>query len=445
MALTGLQIFKLMPKTNCKECGHPTCLAFSMALASAKIALDACPYVSEEAKEALGMASAPPVAKIILGTGDKMREMGDEVVLFRHDKQFFHPVCLAITIDDDLNDDDFGARLSEINALSFERVGEKVAIDAVALVNKSGSSDTFAKRARQISEAAFAPVLVSDSPEALKKALEACSSEKPLLCGAKEDNWEAVAALAKGNDCPLVVSADSLDGLSALAEKVAGITKNIVLGVRSDSPVQKLAELTQIRRQAIRRKNRHLGYPSFVSVCGGNPYDQAAEASIYISKYASIVMLDMTDKAALLPLCALRQNLFSDPQKPAQVEPGIFPIGEANEKSPVYITTNFSLTYYTVESELSGAKIPCWLIAAPTDGTSVLTAWAAGKFVADKIAEFMEELKLSEKFPHKTMVIPGHVAVLKAGIEEKSGWRVLIGPNEAAGIPAFAKANFGNA
>ena len=445
MALTGLQIFKLMPKTNCKECGHPTCLAFSMALASSKIALDACPYVSDEAKEALGMASAPPVAKIVFGTGDKMREMGDEVVLFRHDKQFFHPTCLAITIGDDLNDGDFASRLAEINALSFERVGEKVAIDAVALVNNSGCPDTFAKRARQIADAAFAPLLVSDSPEALAKALEACAAEKPLLCGANEGNWETVAALAKENNCPLVVSADSLDGLSALAEKVGGVTKNIVLGVRSAAPVQKLAELTQIRRQAIRRKTRHLGYPSFVSMCGKNLYDQAAEASIYISKYASIIMLDTTDKAALLPLCALRQNLFSDPQKPAQVEPGIFPIGEADENSPVYVTTNFSLTYYTVESELSSARIPCWLIAAPTDGTSVLTAWAAGKFVADKIAEFIEELKLSEKFPHKTMVIPGYVAVLKAGIEEKSGWKVMIGPNEAAGIPAFAKANFGNA
>jgi acetyl-CoA decarbonylase/synthase complex subunit gamma len=236
-----------------------------------------------------------------------------------------------------------------------------------------------------------------------------------------------------------------LDGLSALAEKVGGITKNIVLGVRSDAPAQKLGELTQIRRQAIRRKTRYLGYPSFVSVCGRDLYAQAAESSIYISKYASVIMLDTADKAALLPLCALRQNLFSDPQKPAQVEPGIFPIGAANENSPVYLTTNFSLTYYTVEGELSSAKIPCWLASAPTDGTSVLTAWAAGKFVADKIAEFMEELKLSEKFPHKTVVIPGYVAVLKAGIEEKSGWKVMIGPNEAAGIPAFAKANFGNA
>ena len=445
MALTGLQIFKLMPKTNCKECGHPTCLAFSMALASSKIALDACPHVSDEARDTLGTASAPPVAKIVFGAGTKTREMGDEVVLFRHDKQFFHPTCLAIAISDDLDDECFTARLSEINALSFERVGETVAIDGVALVNKSGVPDVFAKRASQIAAAAFAPVLVSDSPEALAKAAEVCAAEKPLLCGANESNWEAVAALAKEKNCPLVVSADSLAELSALAERVGGITKNIVLGVRSETPVQKLAELTQIRRQAIRKKARHLGYPSFVSVCGGDLYDQAAEASVYISKYASIVMLDTTDKASLLPLCALRQNLFSDPQKPAQVEPGVFPIGAADEKSPVYITTNFSLTYYTVEGELSSAKIPCWLIAAPTDGTSVLTAWAAGKFTADKIAEFIEELKLSEKFPHKTMIIPGYVASLKAGIEEKAGWKVMIGPNEASGIPVFAKANSGNA
>jgi acetyl-CoA decarbonylase/synthase complex subunit gamma len=228
----------------------------------------------------------------------------------------------------------------------------------------------------------------------------------------------------------------------ALSEKVAAVHKNLVLATTAAEPAQKLADLTQIRRQAIRKKVRPLGYPSLVSVLGKAPLAQVAEASMYIAKYGSIVLLDAAAKSELLPLCALRQNLFSDPQVPAQVEPGVFAIGDAGPDSPVYCTTNFSLTYYTVEGELSGAKIPAWLIATPTDGTSVLTAWAAGKFTADKIAEFIGEIDLASKVNHKKLVIPGYVAVLKAPIEEKSGWTVMVAPNEAAGLPAYAKTNF---
>jgi acetyl-CoA decarbonylase/synthase complex subunit gamma len=443
MALTGLQIFKLMPKTNCKECGHPTCLAFSMALANAKIALEACPYVTDEAKEALGAAAAPPVAKIVIGKGDKAREMGDETVLFRHDKQFFHPSCIAITITDDLDDAAFGDRLSQINDLVFERVGMTVSIDGIALFYKSGDPARFAARAAEVaSKGVFAPILAADSAEAMAMAVEACAGERPLIYGANEENWEAFAGLAKKHSCPLCVQAPDLDRLEALADKAAAVTKELVVGTTAEGTAQKLADLTQIRRQAIRKKVRGLGYPSVVSVCGKEPVAQVAEASVYIAKYGSLIFMDTVEKADILPLCALRQNLFSDPQKPAQVEPGIYPVGEADKDSPVYCTTNFSLTYYTVEGEISGSRIPSWIIATPTDGTSVLTAWAAGKYTADKIAEFMEEIDINNKISHRNIVIPGYVAVLKAPLEEKSGWKVMVGPNEAAGLPAFAKSNF---
>lgn len=443
MALTGLQIFKLMPKTNCKECGHPTCLAFSMALAASKIALDACPYVSDEAKEQLGAASAPPVAKVTMGAGDKAREMGDETVLFRHDKRFFHPSLLALAISDNLSDADFDKELGELSDLAFERVGEHVTIDAIALTYESGDAAQFAARAKAVADkGAFAPMLVTEDADAMAKAAGEIAAAKPLLCGAVEGNWEAMANLAKEKDCPLVVCAGNIDDLMALSDKVSAVTKNIVLGTTAEAPVQKLADLTQIRRQAIRKKVRPLGFPSFVSVRGKAPLDQVAEASMYIAKYGSIILMDAAAKSELLPLCALRQNLFSDPQVPAQVEPGVFAIGDAGPDSPVYCTTNFSLTYYTVEGELSSCKLPAWIIATPTDGTSVLTAWAAGKFTAEKIAEFMEEIDLASKVNHKKLVIPGYVAVLKAPIEEKSGWQVLIAPNEAAGLPAYAKTNF---
>jgi acetyl-CoA decarbonylase/synthase complex subunit gamma len=441
MALTGLQIFKLMPKTNCKDCGHPTCLAFSMALASAKTTLDACPHVSGEAKEALGSSSAPPVTKVTFGVGGKARETGDETVLFRHDKQFFHPTCLAVTIDD--NDPNFDTRLEAINDLVFERVGETVMIDAIALVDKSGDKTAFVERAKSIADKGkFAPIYISNNAEILAAAATATKAAKPLLYGATSDNWEAVASAAKEADCPLVVSASDINALSALSEKVAAVTKNIILSTTATGVNQRLADLTQIRRQAIRKKIRPLGYPSIVSVTGAEPLAQIAEASAYVAKYGSIIVTDVADKAGLLPLCALRQNLFSNPQKPAQVEPGVYAVGEASPDSPVYCTTNFSLTYYTVEGEVTSSRIPSWIIATPTDGTSVLTAWAAGKFTADKIAEFIQEIKLEEKVNHKTIVMPGYVAVLKAPLEEKSGWKVMVATNEASGIPAFAKAHF---
>ncbi len=441
MALTGLAIFKLMPKTNCKECGHPTCMAFSMALAASKITLDKCPYVSEETKEALGSASAPPVAKIVYGKDEKARETGDETVLFRHDKKFFHPTCLAVTISDDLADAEFDKKLAEINDLVFERVGEKVSIDAIVLQDKSNNADTFAAKAKIVAEKGnFAPILMSSSVDALTKAVTATASERPLIYAATSDNWEAVAKLAKDNNCPVVVKGKGIDDTAALVEKVAAITKEIIVDSGADTQIQKLSDLVQIRRQAIRKKFRPLGYPSIVAVAAQKPLAQIAEASTYITKYGSIVILDACEKAQILPLCALRQNIFSDPQVPAQVEPGVFAVGDADENSPVYCTTNFSLTYYTVEGEISSAKIPSWIVAAPTDGTSVLTAWAAGKFNGEKIAEFMQEIKLDEKVKHKEIIIPGYVAVLKAPLEEKSGWKVTIGPNEASGLPAFAKA-----
>ncbi len=444
MALTGLQIFKLMPKTNCKECGFPTCLAFSMALAATKTTLDTCPYVSDEAKDALGAASAPPVAKIVIGAGDKARETGDETVLFRHDKRFNHPACIAITIN--AGEADFDAKLAKINDLVMERVGETVSVDAIALVDDGVSADDYAAKAKIVAEKGkFVPLLMSGSVDALTKAVAASAAEKPIICAATADNWEALANLAKDNDCALVVKGTTLDDTAELVEKVAAVTKKLIVAAPAAASGQNLADLTQVRRQAIRKKFRPFGYPSIVCVTAKTPVAQVAEAVGYICKFGSIVVMDACEKSQILPLCALRQNIFSDPQVPAQVEPGMYAIGDANENSPVYCTTNFSLTYYTVEGEVSGSRIPSWIISCPTDGTSVLTAWAAGKFTPDKIAEYIAENKFFDKVNHKNIVIPGYVAALKAPLAEKTGLNVIVGPAEASGLPAFAKANFANA
>ena len=443
MALTGLDIFKLLPKKNCKECGQPTCLAFAMQLASAKTSLDKCPYVSEEAKETLGGAAAPPIKLVKVGKSGFEREMGDEVVLFRHDKAFYHPTCIAIEISDKLTGADLEAKIEKVNSLSFERVGQNVSIDMMAVRNDSGNADTFVQAVKAVADkTCFATVLISEDPAAMEKALEVIGDSKPLIYAATEANYEKMVDLAKKYACPLAVKGDGLDSTAALVEKVAASYKELVIDTGSRQMSQALAEITQTRRLSTKKKFRPFGYPVIAFTTSEDPREEVMEASVLISKYASCVVMKADEKSQILPLTALRMNLYTDPQKPSQVEPKVYEIGAVTKDSPVYVTTNFSLTYYTVEGEISGSKIPSYIISCPTDGTSVLTAWASGKFTGEKIAEFIKACGIEDMVNHRNIVIPGYVAVLKGALEEKSGWHVTVGPAEASGLPAFAKAHF---
>jgi acetyl-CoA decarbonylase/synthase complex subunit gamma len=276
----------------------------------------------------------------------------------------------------------------------------------------------------------------------MEKALNIAGSSKPLIYAATEANYEKMVELANKFDCPLAVKGSGLESTASLVEKIAPSYKELVIDTGTRELSQALAEITQTRRLSIKKRFRPLGYPVIAFTASSDPREEVMEASVYGAKYASVVVLKADEKAQILPLLAQRMNIFTDPQKPSQVEPKVYAIGAATKDSPVYCTTNFSLTYYTVEGEISGSKIPSWIIACPTDGTSVLTAWAAGKFNGDKIAEFMKECKIEEIVNHRNVVIPGYVAVIKGALEEKSGWKVMVGPAEASGLPAFAKANF---
>lgn len=446
MALTGLEIFKLLPKKNCKECGVPTCLAFAMSLASSKTTLDKCPYVSDEAKETLGGAAAPPIKLVTIGTRDMKKEIGDEVVLFRHDKSFYHPTCIAVTIADTLTDEELTKKIEKVNSLSTERVGEKVSIDMIAVLNKSGNAENFVKCVSKVNEAAkFALILVSENPKAIEGALalNMCAGSKPLIYAADEKNYQSMVEIAKKYNCPLAVKGDGLEKTAALVEKIASTYKELVIDTGTLDLSQLLAEITQMRRLSIRKKFRPFGYPVISFVNKDNIMDEISDASVLVSKYSSIVVTNADDIDLLLPLFAWRMNLYTDPQKPSQVNPGVYEIGNVTASSPVYITTNFSLTYYTVEGEISASRIPSYIIACPTDGTSVLTAWAAGKFTGEKIAEFIKSCGIEEKVDHRNIILPGYVAVLKGSLEEKSGWNAIVGPQEASGISSFAKSNFG--
>lgn len=443
MALTGLDIFKQLPKKNCKECGAPTCLAFAMSIAAGKAALEQCPYVSEEAKEALGSAAAPPIRLVTVGTGAKALALGDETVIFRHDKTFCHPTGLAVAVDDTLAADALAAKVAKINDLRVERVGQQLAVDLIAVVNASGDPATFqAAVAKAASLTELPLVLVSNRPDAMAAALPAVAAKKPLVYAATADNWQQMAELAKQNACPLAVKGKNLADTADLVEKVAPLYKELVLDTGSRQTAQVLADQTQIRRLAVKKKFRPFGYPTITFTTAADPRQEVIEASVYIAKFAGIIVLKADEKSQILPLLAWRQNVYTDPQKPIAVEAKVYELGAVTPASPVYICTNFALTYFAVEGEVAGSKIPAYILPVDTDGTSVLTSWASGKFSADSISAFLESSGIKDKVNHTTCVIPGYTAVLSGKLKEKSGWNVLVGPQEAAGIPAFAKAHF---
>lgn len=440
MGLTGLAIFKLLPKTNCGECGVPTCMAFAMALASGKATLSQCPYVSDAAKEALESATAPPIKLVKAGSGDKVLEMGDEQVMFRHDKTFYHPTGVFIEVADT---DDVAAKVEEINALKFERVGQTYVVDGVAI--KGTSADSFKKAV----EAAAAKtdkvlLLICDDPAAMEAAASAVADRKPILYAATADNADKMVEVAKKIAAPLVVKGNGLDDTAALVEKVAASYKELIIdtGVRETSKV--LADLTQIRRQAIKKRFRPFGYPTIAFTTEEDPYMEALQAQVYVSKYASVVVLKHVDLASLLTLFSWRENIYTDPQKPITVQPGIYAIGDVTADSPVYITTNFSLTYYTVATEIEATRIPSYLIAFDTDGLSVMTAWAGGKFVGETVGPWLKDAEINQKVNHKKLIIPGGVAAIKGKVEELSGWEVMVGPRDSSGIGSFAKLRLGS-
>ena len=394
MALSGVEIFKLLPKTNCKKCGHPTCLAFAMKLAQRQASLDSCPDVSEEAKKILGEASAPPVRPITFGSGDKAVKMGEETVLFRHDKKFVNPCAFAIEVKDTLSEAEVSNLCDQVVNSEMDRVGQKLRVDAIMISNASGDAGKLESAAKIVAAKAPAvPVIIStENPQAAEAAVKLFSGKKPIIYGANASNAEAMAGIAKNNKAILGVVANGLEELSDLTEKVKGLgVEDMVI----DSGARKAKDIiennTLIRRAAIKKNFKPLGYPVINFMQREDSLHEALLAGIGVTKYASIVVLSSIEKWKNLVLFTLRQNIYTDPQVPMQVEQKIYNIGEPKPESPFLITTNFSLTYFIVSGEVENSKVPCRLAVMDCEGLSVLTAWAAGKFTATKIAQFITD------------------------------------------------------
>jgi acetyl-CoA decarbonylase/synthase complex subunit gamma len=443
MALSGIEIFKLLPKTNCKKCGFPTCLAFAMALAQGKTEIGKCPDISEEAKSKLSEASAPPIRTFSLGKGEKAVKVGGETVMFRHDKKFFNPTVLGVNIKDDLNDEELVKRAKEVVDSEIERVGQKLRVEAISIEYASNNPERFESAVKAVAESAPDAILILNcgDPSVLERAVKLVADRRPLLYSATDANAEALANIAKANNVPLAVSAEGPEALSALTEKIKALgVEDLVLDPRPKNAGEMIQHNTIIRRAALKKGFKPLGYPIINLVTREDSLLEANIAAISIAKYASIVVLSSIEKWKNLALFTLRQNIYTDPQVPMQVEQKIYKIGEPTPESPLLITTNFSLTYFIVAGEVENSKVPSWLAVMDCEGLSVLTAWAAGKFVASKIANFIKESGVENQIKHRELIIPGQVAILSGALEDKlEGWKVIVGPREANGIPTFLR------
>jgi len=441
MALSGLDIYKLLPKTNCKDCGFATCLAFAMALAQKKVSLDKCPHVMAEAKAELESASQPPIKLVTVGSGAHKIEMGNETVMYRHEQKFYHPTGIGFLIEDTMDESEIDAALLKINELKFERVGQKISADLVCIKNSSKYKNKFANAVRKATVSTDLSIALSSADAgSMNEAVRICVERRPLVICEDPAQIAAFVKIAKDNKLPLSIPCLDIDLAAQATElvKKEGV-EDIVINLKAKGLAGRIQKSAFLRRAALKKNYRPLGYPILVFTEATDQAEELAEAVSYVAKYASLVIVKNYDREFVLPLLVARQDIYQDPQKPVQVEPRIYEIGKVTAESPILITTNFSITYFTVAGEVEASRVPSYIIACDAEGMSVLTAWAAEKFTPETIFNTMKKLSLTDKVAHREITIPGYVAVLSGKLQEISGWKVNVGPREASGIPNYLR------
>jgi len=435
MALTAMGIYKSLPKTNCKDCGFPTCMAFAMQVAAKQKALTDCPHLSEEAKEEFSEASAPPMKLVHIGPeGEAGVDLGQETVMFRHEEKFYKPPALAGKIAASLSDEEAMARLEEVNNAVFIRVGDELSVRMAAVEIEGLAADAAAARVKALAGKSRVPfVIMGEDPAVMAAAVGAVADKRPLIYKATEQNADAFAKIAVDNKCPLAVGAETLDKLADLtkAAKDAGV-EDMILAFDGRKTVQTIRDITRARRAALKKGFRPFGFPAMVDVSVDDATKETMLASTFVAKYAE-----------LLPVMTSIQNIYTDPQVPNTVEAKLYEVGNVNENSPVLFTTNFSLTYFCVEGEVERSKVPCYICVADTEGLGILNAYAGDKLSAETVVKALAEQKVAEKVKHRKLIIPGLIPSFRAEIEDTSEWKeVLIGPENATGIPAFLAKNW---
>ncbi|HQA59538.1 MAG TPA: acetyl-CoA decarbonylase/synthase complex subunit gamma, partial [Tepidanaerobacteraceae bacterium] len=438
MALNGMQIYKLLPKKNCKECGFPTCLAFAMKLAQGNVEAEKCPYMSDEAKAQLAEATAPPMRTVKFGAKDFEYALGGETVLFRHEKTFVNRPRFAVMFSDTMSPEEVDKKINNINAVDYNRINEEMYVEIAAFRCESQDKDAFIGLIKKVMENCpkVVPMIITENAEIAAAAVNECADRGPILYGANGENYEAMVNLAKDKKLLLGVTASGKESLYELVEKIQNTGyRELLLDAGSRNLKNAFDDMVNIRRTALLSGDRTFGYPTVAFVCdmAEDKMMQLACATLFVQKYASIIVLSDIDYSMALPLFAHRQNIFTDPQRPMRIEQGIYKIGDANEESPLLVTVDFALTYFIVSGEVERSKVPSWVLIPDAGGYSVLTAWAAGKFNGKSIANAVKEFEVENKLKTRELIIPGKVAVLKADIEDElPGWKVVVGTEEAA-------------
>jgi acetyl-CoA decarbonylase/synthase complex subunit gamma len=436
-----MSIYKNLPKTNCGDCGFPTCMAFAMQVAAKQKALTACPHLSEQAKGEFSEASAPPMKLVKIGAEGAF-EIGQETVMFRHEEKFHHGSIVAARIPASLSDDEAAARLDQINKALWTRVGQEIGVRAAAVDIEGLAEDKAAARVKALAAKSRVPfILLTGDAKVMAAAAAAIADKRPLLYKATAGNAAAFIQIANERKCPLAIGADNLEALADLAKaaKDKGVS-DLVLAFCGRHPARAIRQITVARRAALKKNFRTLGYPAMVDVSSEDATRETVLASALAAKYAAIVIVNGVDGAELLPVLTTIQNVYTDPQVPNTVEPKLYEIGSTNENSPVMFTTNFSLTYFCVAAEVERSKIPSFIAVVDSGGLGVLNAYAGDKISPEKVIKTLDAQKVADRVRHRRLIIPGLLPSFRAELEDASVWKeVLIGPENASGIPAFLK------
>jgi acetyl-CoA decarbonylase/synthase complex subunit gamma len=448
MALKGTDIVKKLPeggKKNCRDCGFPTCFAFAMKLAGGGASLDKCPYLSDDIKAELEDALAPPVKLVTIGTGDNELTIGNEEVVYRHEKTFVHQPGFALLISDNDSDAQVDEKIKKLDDVQFSWVGLTLKADLLALYNESGDKAKYEALVKKVCEkTGYAVVLMSEDVDTLLAAKDVCASSKPLLYPVTQENVDKVIAGIKDSPVPVAVRGNNVEDLIPLTTKLkeAGI-EEIVLDPGSRTMLDAVRDQMLIRRAQLKQNFRPLGYPTIGFPCfmAKDSVRQRLLATMYVIKYPGIIVLSDIDKANMLPLLVQRLNIYTDPRIPMSVEEKVYEVLEPDDNSPVLLTTNWALTYFIVAGEIEASKIPSWLCVKDAEGLGVLTAWSAGKFSGDSIAPFIKKSGVEQKTKVRKLIIPGKAARIKGELEEYlPDWEIIVGPREATEIPGYLPA-----
>lgn len=447
------QIYNLLPKTNCGECGEATCLAFAVKIIDRAISVDKCPHIELEKREEMLRLIAPPVKAVTIGVGDRSVTIGGEEVVFRHELTYFNPTAIAIDVDDEMGNEELIKRLKAIEESRVIRVGRALKLNLVAVRSTSGDPKRFLKTVSIALKKTNLPIILcSFDPLILEEGLKVAGKSRPLIYAATKDNWEEVGRLASSYDCPVAISSKDLNVLSSLSNTLISMGIHDIVLDPGTFPgyglINTVNNFTIIRRASVVRGDKLLGFPimgipAVVWMKEGSEEEKKIEesclASILMARYASLLIMHSLDPWALLPVLTWREDLFTDPRRPATVSPGLSEIGEPDENSPVMITTNFALTVHTVTKDIEESKVPSYLLVVDTGGLAVRPAIAGRRLTADKIASLLKESGIESRVKHRKLIVPGFAAALKGEIEDLTGWEVIVGPIDSSDISEFLR------